>query len=256
MQRLGLKRAFWRACYNRLAKKFPIPEITLMNYGFIDSEHISLTDNEEPNRYSLHLYHHVVSGLSLSGKKVVEVGSDRGGGAAYLASHFGPEILWGVDLSVDAVNWCKQFHTQSNLCFMEADAEDLPFEDRAIDVVVNIESSHCYPSRPRFFAEVHRILSHGGYLAWADMITPAEWTWLIPQLRGMGFSTSVEQEITPNVLQALRAIGDTRTNFIHAHVPRYLHTLFCTFAGMPGTLIYKRLEKGQLQYKRVLLRKL
>ena len=52
-----------------------------MNYGyFAENFYPKLEKNDEPERYPIHLYHRVATQINLSGKKVLEVGSGRGGG--------------------------------------------------------------------------------------------------------------------------------------------------------------------------------
>ena len=48
--------------------------------------------------------------------------------------------------------------------FIEADAEDLPFDDDAFDAVVNLISFHHYPDPLRAVAEFRRVLRRGGRL--------------------------------------------------------------------------------------------
>jgi ubiquinone/menaquinone biosynthesis C-methylase UbiE len=48
--------------------------------------------------------------------------------------------------------------------FIEADAEDLPFDDDAFDAVVNLISFHHYPDPQRAVAEFRRVLRRDGRL--------------------------------------------------------------------------------------------
>ncbi len=49
-------------------------------------------------------------------------------------------------------------------------SQGLPFADSSVDLVVNIESACHYADRPRFLAEVARVLKPGGRLAASDWI--------------------------------------------------------------------------------------
>ena len=55
------------------------------------------------------------------------------------------------------------------LAFEVGDAERMPFPDASFDAVVNVESSHCYPSMPAFLSEVRRVLRPGGHFLYADL---------------------------------------------------------------------------------------
>jgi ubiquinone/menaquinone biosynthesis C-methylase UbiE len=54
------------------------------------------------------------------------------------------------------------------LTFKSGAAEALPFDDESFDVVINIESSHCYQSIAKFLSSVHRVLRPNGYFAFAE----------------------------------------------------------------------------------------
>ncbi len=55
------------------------------------------------------------------------------------------------------------------LTFRVGDAQATGLPDACVDVVVNVESSHCYGSMDAFIAEVHRVLRPGGHFVWADL---------------------------------------------------------------------------------------
>ena len=52
--------------------------------------------------------------------------------------------------------------------YVIGDAQALPFATGSVDVVTNIESSHCYPSLRTFLKEVVRVLRPGGTFAYTD----------------------------------------------------------------------------------------
>ena len=58
-----------------------------MNYDYaeLDGSELDLHDHPEKDRYFIQLYHYVAAAVELNGKKVLEVGSGRGGGASYVA---------------------------------------------------------------------------------------------------------------------------------------------------------------------------
>ena len=89
---------------------------------------------------------------------MLEVGSGRGGGASYLSRYLRPRSVTGLDLSQKAVDLCNRHRKAPGLAFTRGDAQSMPFADSSFDAVVNIESSHCYPSMGKFLSEVHRVL--------------------------------------------------------------------------------------------------
>jgi SAM-dependent methyltransferase len=173
-----LRRWSSRVFYQYLARLDRDGVVRLMNYGYVDespgAQPIPLDPADEPDRCCLQLYHHVASAVDLRGRDVLEVGSGRGGGAAYLHRSFAPRSTTGVDFSDRAVAFCRDAHRHPGLDFVHGDAEALPFEDARFDAAINVESSHCYGDMGRFLAEVHRVLRPGGHLLWTDFRPPAQ----------------------------------------------------------------------------------
>src|SRR5437016_14665802 len=93
---------------------------------------------------------YVAGSIDLKGLDVLEVGCGRGGGASYIMRYLKPKSMTGVDIAEKAIAFCKRYHTVEGLSFRYGDAESLPFDNNTFDVIVNIESSQCYGSIPRF----------------------------------------------------------------------------------------------------------
>ena len=102
----------------------------------------------------------------------------RGGGCAYLARYRQPAAVLGIDISPRAIAFCRRIHLVPGLSFRPGDAEALPCPAEAFDVVLNVESSHCYGSMPTFLNEVFRVLVPGGYFLWADLGSAVPRTWM------------------------------------------------------------------------------
>lgn len=124
-----------------------------------------------------------------------------------------------------------------------------------MDVVVNVESSHCYPSFSGFLAEVRRVLRPGGFLAFCDLRPRAAVIGLDRAFDASGLTLLARREITPRVLQALDCVSSQRQQQIARRVPRWLRPAFRDFAAMPDTIIYNMLQYGQLSYLSCLLQK-
>ena len=86
--------------------------------------------------------------MPVKGARVLEVGSGRGGGSRYIAPLLSSRPRWsGLDYSPDTVRLAKRSEhgdTAQPCLSRQGDAEHLPFADGSFDIVVNIESSHCY----------------------------------------------------------------------------------------------------------------
>src|SRR4030042_1684299 len=97
----------------------------------------------------------------------------------------------------------KHRHSIPGLSFSCGKAESLPFEKDAFDVVINVESSHCYATLGNFLKEVHRVLRLNGYFLLADFRNKEQMDQLRRHLQGSGFQFLREEIITPHVLRAM-----------------------------------------------------
>jgi SAM-dependent methyltransferase len=256
----AFRRLLWRWWYGRLAKKFTLGSWTFMNYGFVPPEGptLGLNPADEPDRLCIQLYERVAAPAVLSGADVLEVGSGRGGGASYLARHHRPKSYTGADFSPQAVVLCQKRHAAvPNLTFVVGDAVNLPFPAGSFDVVVNVESSHCYGHLDRFFAEVVRVLRPGGRFAYTDFRDAAGLAALEAVLAAQPGWVLVEREdITGGVLAALEADDARKRRLITELCPPRLRPLFGEFAGLTGGEIHTGFRTRTLHYHRYLFRKI
>jgi SAM-dependent methyltransferase len=229
-----------------------------MNYGYVPLDHpnsLLLSDVDENNRYSIQLYHHVAAAVDLRGKDVLEVGSGRGGGAAWMTRYFEPRSMTGVDFASQAIAFCQRRYQIKGLSFRRGDAEDLPFPPNTFDVVVNVESSHCYPSADRFFREVRRVLRPQGYFLLADLRPEKDVALLRDQLRRSGLTILEEECITANVVRSLELDTPHRRAVMQHPISRLFPRASREFLGAAGSQLHAQLRNGEMQYLRFVLRK-
>jgi SAM-dependent methyltransferase len=166
-----------------------------------------------------------------------------------------PAQVTGVDLSKNAVEFCRSRHGAEGPDFRVGDAENLPFNDSSFDVVVNVESSHCYPSFEKFLSEVRRVLRPGGHFLYTDhrgLAIVDSWR---NTLRTSGFDVLRETDITRNIVAALDRDNDRRLELIQRMVPRFLRPSFLNFAGVRGTAMFEEFQSGRLVYMSFVLQK-
>lgn len=243
-----LKKALWRGWYGYLARAYPRPDWTFMNYGYAGGEPPRLDPADEPDRCCIQLYDHVAGAVDLREARVLEVGSGRGGGASFIKRYLHPARMVGVDLSQDAVDLCRAAHRVEGLEFLKGDAERLPFPDKTFDAVVNVESSHCYPSLPAFLAEVRRVLRPGGAFLYADFRDRADLGEWRKSLEASGLAVLRETDITANVVAALDADDERKLALIRRIVPRPLRRSFLDFAAVRGSSVYEAFRRGDSVY--------
>src|SRR4051812_28944772 len=108
----SFRRLMMRTWYDALVSLDREKQVTFMNYGYADIAGdggiVELRAEDVANRYAIQLYHHVASAVDLEGKTVVEIGSGRGGGAAYVSGALKPKSMMGIDISKRAVDFCNQ----------------------------------------------------------------------------------------------------------------------------------------------------
>ena len=256
----SLRRAMWRTFFDFLASRFgDISWWTLMNYGYADLQvgvpPLELLPADEAERYPIALYHHVATLATVAGHDVLEVGSGRGGGASYVARYLKPARLDGIDLSVKAVAFSNRQYRVDSLHFQEGDAESLPFPDASFDSVINVESSFCYPSIGRFFAEVKRVLRPGGHFHYTDLRLTHEIADWHTAMAESGLEAIIEHDITANVVEALHRDSAHRRAGGRRIVSRPFSAIADVFTGVEGTRIPSLLASGEMVYYSFLLRK-
>jgi SAM-dependent methyltransferase len=249
------KRLLWRGWYQFLAARYRDPRWTFMNYGYRSPEipGPSLEPADEPDRSCIQLYDVVARGAPVATRDLLEVGCGRGGGAAYVARALGPRRVVAVDLSPRAIALCRGRFRQPNLSFEVGDAEHLPFADGAFDVVLNVESSHCYGHFDLFLGEVRRVLRPGGHFLYADFRFQDEIAGWRAALAAAGFAIAAERDLRPGVVAALDADDAAKRALIEGLVDRPLLGIFREFAALRGSALNDALRRGDLGYRAFVL---
>ncbi|NNE28265.1 MAG: class I SAM-dependent methyltransferase [Saprospiraceae bacterium] len=253
-----LRKPLWKWAHNLIQKWDQDHAGVFLNYGYAatgqKSQGLQLQKEDFPNRYGIQLYDHVAKPVSFSGARVLEVGCGRGGGASWLVRSRNPRSYVGMDISKEAIGFCQQKHSFSNLSFVKGDAESLPFKKDQFDIVLNVESARCYGSIPRFFEEVKRVLSPRGKFLFADMIKKGEVDKIRTWMEQVGFSLEEEEEITSSVVQALRSDSSSRMKIIKDFIPSYWRKAFAEFSGVEGSRRFDEFNTRKIEYWRFMLR--
>lgn len=233
--------------------------VTFMNYGYApldpNDSGLELRPEDVENRYCAQLYHRVAGAVELHDKDVLEVGCGRGGGTSFVMRYLEPRAMTGIDFAAKAVAFCRRHHPVLGLSFSQGDAENLPFPDSSFDVVLNVESSHCYPSMERFLQEVVRVLRPQGYFLFADFRRRDRVEPLREHLRQSGLTLITEEKITPNVLRALDLDNERKRDIVDHKTPMLMRRTARRFAGLKDTPVYESFRTEELTYLRFVLQK-
>ena len=231
-------------------------DLVFMNYGYCDPN-LGVADATAlagAEHYSAQLYHAVASRVPLAGKRVLDIGSGRGGGAAFIQRHFAPRETVGCDVAHQAVSFSQRVHASvPGLSFVQADAGALPFGDAEFDATTNVESAHCYRDQPAFFRQAHRVLRPGGTLLFADFTPPRrDPTEVLGELAltlaGAGFGDIRIDDVTPHILRGLDADDARRRREIDARFPFGARRLARLWAGTTESWIYRDFAEGRRAY--------
>ncbi|KAF7456518.1 class I SAM-dependent methyltransferase [Cryptosporidium felis] len=231
---------FWRFCYNSCNKLFTKLQYTnnidvsFMNYGyairtphcppenaeldkFIESKLEKLKKDSPPSFNdvwnSVQLYTAVLSTYDddLKGKSILEVGCGRGGGSVVICSAAEPKSYAGIDISDQGIEICRQVYRNDlipagNKVFYVGNSMELEnyFAPESFDIVLNVESAHCYPNFDKFVKGVFELLKPGGMMLFADISPTVAWPDIKDTITNSGFHITREYNITANVIHSLK----------------------------------------------------
>lgn len=255
------RQVLWQWLYQNLARNTSEQPVLFMNYGYAaldGKEMLQLGPEDEPNRLSIQLYCHILRGLEIKDRDCLEVGSGRGGGVMFVANHMGPRSILGVDLSPKAVELCNRMHQNGGpvVKFVVGSAENLPVQSHTIDLVLNVESSHCYSNIAKFISEVRRVLRPGGHFAWADLQPTEAMLKFDYEVQRSGLSVLKREDITPNIIKSLELMDRDRSKFIEEYAPHFLRKDMMNFMGTKDGIIYQQLVNGQIVYMHYQMQKI
>jgi O-methyltransferase len=200
--------------YEAVAEVIPQPDLLFFNYGFWRP---GLDDSWIPPAYIRHRHHlnlvrHVLAGVDLQDKAVLEVGCGRGGNCLYLSQCSPAARMVGVDLCGANLALARRNPDLSKVAFVAGDAQRLPLKDSSFDVVLNLESSHCYDRFDDFIGEVERVLRKSGVFCLADMwdvdVLELDWAARERALKDSSLEIIAEENISEEVFQALGISGN------------------------------------------------
>jgi SAM-dependent methyltransferase len=227
-----------------------------LNYGYVGDGSRDDAVVELParflNRNSARLVLELIGDCPVGQRAILDVGCGRGGALDIVHRFLGGTRLIGIDLSYEAVAFCRRQYRSSTIAFIEGDAERLPVRDESFDVVINLESSHSYPTPEAFFQEVRRVLRTGGWFLFADLLPIEVADGCRAMLVELGFSVVRDRDVTANVLVSCEQLARRRMGaFDSANDTMMMNNFLAT----PESAPYREMKQGRWQYRLIRLRK-
>jgi ubiquinone/menaquinone biosynthesis C-methylase UbiE len=227
-----------------------------LNYGYVPNDNQSWSVITPPSGHfdvnSRRLVLEVIGDCPVDGKDVLDVSCGRGSVATVLRDYFQPRSYRGIDISSEAIAFCRRYQQGEGFTFEEGDAESMAVETAAFDVVINIEASHNYPRVQSFIREVHRVLRPGGWFLYTDLGTPRGFERNIRLAGDLGLTVCRDADITANVLLSCEETAERRLKVYRDAGER---ALMADFLAAPGSRTGRALEDGSLCYRLITFRK-
>jgi ubiquinone/menaquinone biosynthesis C-methylase UbiE len=199
------KSAQARNHYSAIAESLDDPRFIFMNFGYASqgADGESGKPYDQVWRYSINLLRYVTEDVELDGKRILDVGCGRGGSCFYLDQHFRLPSIVGLDSCFEGLRSARKHGLGKSVKFVCANACKLPVADRSIEVVINIESSHCYEDLSGFFSEIGRVLEPGGMFCYADSFFRTSIRNVDQILANKPFELIRRNDITAGVIRSL-----------------------------------------------------
>src|ERR1700739_4529724 len=139
----------WRSFYDLLSRRLEAVGVAdssfFLNYGYVPTD----SNNESSftirqgtfNANSVRLVFEVIGSVDLNDRTIVEIGCGRGGNSALIAEKFSGQVI-GIEMSSEAIAFCRKTHLSHSIDFRVGDALNIPSADKSCDAIINVESSH------------------------------------------------------------------------------------------------------------------
>lgn len=246
------RKYFWQKYYNFISWGYPYEEWKTMNLGFTSDDDnlysVPQLDSEfQYEKFNYQLYHYLISGFAkindLNEKHILEIGSGRGGGLRYMAKTFKPLSAVGVDYSAQCINFSKKYSMGEDIVFYWGDAERLPLKNESADLIICVDSSHCFGNLKTCLTEVKRVLKPGGDFIICDFIVTLD-----KDEYEENFSNFLEmknfKDLTENTLLALKMDSKRKIELVEKKVTYMFKKLMKRFAVIEGSVLFDQLEAG------------
>jgi SAM-dependent methyltransferase len=255
------QRAWVEILYGQAQRAFGRPKF--MNLGFAGLNDwklpIELRAADEPYRFAIQLYQHLLTQVEPRNCRILEVGCGAAGGLDYVRRYLGVELAVGVDIVAENFVSLRERYPSHAPTVLVANAEQLPFADCEFDIALSVESSEHYHDIGRFLQEVRRVLKPRGKLLLADLrwngCFDSDWgasrsaDELKGQLEAAGFRVLRFADIGSNVLRSIemqdemKQSGLQRCGLTDDDLKQFREIMLCV-----GSRNYEKMRQGEIRY--------
>lgn len=120
----------------------------------------------------------VLDGLTLKGKRILDIGCGTGGSAFFIAERYQPAEIIGVDVEArviaEASDRAKHQGMQQRVRFETVVPGPLPFAAARFDIVFSKDAIVHIEDKDFIAAEIHRVLKPGGAFAASDWMASSD----------------------------------------------------------------------------------
>ncbi len=121
---------------------------------------------------------HIVKGLALSGKVMLDIGCGIGGADVHIAETYEPASIIGIDIEAELIRRCTDLARRRDLVhiidFRLVEPGPLPVGDSSLDLVFSKDAIIHIADKNALAADVYRTLKPGGWFAGSDWLAGYE----------------------------------------------------------------------------------
>ena len=241
---------FWKFFYRCVSIIYPqSKDMLFMNWGY----DYNIDDNKlyELDKYKQNMYYQTIDGEldNINVKNVLEVGCGNGGGITMLSHKYKNIHFTGVDLNYNSITQIKKQNIPNLLAFVDNAELLTTCNDNYYDVVLNVESSHCYNNVTNFYQQVYNKLKKKGIFIYTDYSTTTSWELIENDIISKGFKILKKRDVTANVCSASRKMSIYYENdFKYVRFLPLFNHIFKNFSNNPNSNSYKRMMSGKYKY--------
>jgi SAM-dependent methyltransferase len=248
-----LKKVYIKSIYSFFTKSHESQvDLTFMNLGYIDQSPPTILKEDIKNQLFINLYHSLFKEVNIKDKNILEVGCGKGGGCYYAYKYLKAKSVVGIDLVKSNIQKCRTLIKYPHINFKIMDAEKFTFTKK-FDIIINLESSHCYYSRDLFINRVYKALKPRGYFIYADFMRPQDFIEMKSFFRQNRLKIIKEQNISQNVMKAIFMMEDYKKKVLsNSFITKFLYK---GFAVTTDSSIFNDFKTEKIVYMKYILQK-